>query len=106
MCKQNRSLAKPRSEREGTAAISSNVLVDYVMTLNPPRDIADKDTMFGGNRQHYFGVGRSAIMSILSAMTLRTAYLGGEQLPQTILDFGAGYGRVARYLREIGRAHV
>jgi SAM-dependent methyltransferase len=77
----------------------SDLLVEHAMALNPSREIAASDKMFGGNRQHYFGVGRSAVMSMLTALTLRMAYRGGDQTPQTILDFGAGYGRVARFLR-------
>jgi 2-polyprenyl-3-methyl-5-hydroxy-6-metoxy-1,4-benzoquinol methylase len=78
---------------------ASNMLVDQVMALTPSRDIAKAEEMFGGNEEHYFGVGRSAITCILTALTCRMAYRGGEQAPQTILDFGAGHGRVARYLR-------
>jgi SAM-dependent methyltransferase len=77
----------------------TTMLMDQVMALSPSRDIAKTDQMFGGHEQHYFGVGRSAIMCILTALTCRMAYRCGEQAVRNILDFGAGYGRVARYLR-------
>jgi SAM-dependent methyltransferase len=78
----------------------SNALMDRIMALDPVRTIAPADQMFGGHEQHYFGVGRSALMAIVTALTRRMAYRGGDGTPQRILDFGAGHGRVARYLRE------
>jgi 2-polyprenyl-3-methyl-5-hydroxy-6-metoxy-1,4-benzoquinol methylase len=77
----------------------SNRLVDQVLALTPSGDIAKTEEMFGGHERHYFGVGRSAIMCIATVLACRMAYRSGEQTPRTILDFGAGHGRVARYLR-------
>jgi SAM-dependent methyltransferase len=74
-------------------------IIDTIMSLKPIQDIAREDTMFAGHEQHYFGVGRSAIVIIAAALTAKMSYSGGEVPPDVILDFGAGYGRVARYLR-------
>ena len=78
--------------------------------------ISEKDDMFSGNLDHYFGVGKSAMINIIQ--TLNLAKCGP---PKNILDLPCGHGRVMRYLREkfpdaaltgcdldfeIGRAHV
>lgn len=74
-------------------------LMAYVSALRPSTEIDPKDGMYGGHDQHYFGVGRSAILMILTALTARLSYTGGDAPVRTILDFGGGHGRVARYLR-------
>lgn len=56
-------------------------------------DIAAGDAMFGGNHDHYFSVGASALSNILVALEVT------EQAPDRILDFGCGAGRVTRWLR-------
>ncbi len=50
--------------------------------------------MYKGKSQHYFGCGRDAIRKICT-----TLVLNGTDAPDTILDFGCGYGRVTRYIR-------
>jgi SAM-dependent methyltransferase len=77
----------------------SNLLMDKILAIAPSQEIAPEDQMFGGHGRHYFGVGRSAMMNIMTAMMCRMAYAGGDQSPEMILDFGCGHGRVARYLR-------
>ncbi|HWB51428.1 MAG TPA: class I SAM-dependent methyltransferase [Stellaceae bacterium] len=55
--------------------------------------------MYEGNDQHYYAVGRSASINITQALLARLNY-GGDAAPvERVLDFGSGYGRVARYLR-------
>jgi SAM-dependent methyltransferase len=78
--------------------IVANVM-GYVAGLKPSTEIDSRDQMYGHHDQHYFGVGRSAILIILSALTARLSYAGGDSPVRTILDFGGGHGRVARYLR-------
>jgi SAM-dependent methyltransferase len=56
-------------------------------------DIAPGDAMFGGNHDHYFGVGASALSNILHALAVT------DTTPARILDFGCGAGRVTRWLR-------
>lgn len=57
--------------------------------------ISEKDDMFSGNLDHYFGVGKSAMINIIQ--TLNLAKCGP---PKNILDLPCGHGRVMRYLRE------
>lgn len=58
------------------------------------RMIAEGDSMFAGSEEHYFGVASDALAAVLHA-------LHGSDLPvpQRVLDFGCGYGRVLRTLR-------
>jgi SAM-dependent methyltransferase len=56
------------------------------------RALSPSDAMYGGNTEHYFSVGLSAITSILN--TVRVA----EAKPDSILDFGCGAGRVTRWI--------
>jgi hypothetical protein len=53
-------------------------------------DIASGDAMFGGNHQHYFGVGARALSNILHALAVT------DTTPARILDFGCGAARVTR----------
>ena len=72
--------------------------------LTPPADVSvpaglslelsATDQMFEGNHRHYVSVGASAIAAIEKAL----AYAGAPA-PLSILDFGCGAGRVARWLR-------
>jgi SAM-dependent methyltransferase len=57
--------------------------------------IAPSDAMFRGNVEHYFKCGASALTIIQSALAL------AGLRPATMLDYGAGAGRVTRWL-EIG----
>ena len=50
--------------------------------------------MFHGNVEHYFSCGESALSVILAAISL-----AGIETPKRILDFGAGAGRVSRWLK-------
>lgn len=74
--------------------------LDAILALEPTADIAPSDGMFQqGNRLHYFGVGRSALLSIISALIARGQFATDDGQPRTMLDFGCGHGRVARFLR-------
>lgn len=70
-----------------------------------PRVIADlspTDQMFAGNHQHYLSVGESALKAIQHACEI-----AGLPEPQRILDFGAGSGRVTRWIRAaFPKAHI
>lgn len=72
---------------------------DLIRSLSPSLEISPNDKMFKDNKRHYFGVGRSAIMLIASAMSARTQFRCSENGPSNILDFGCGHGRVARFMR-------
>lgn len=63
--------------------------------------IAEKDQMFNpkGGISRYHSVGRSAYRLILTALIARTGYFGGDKAPTDILDFGAAYGRVTRFIK-------
>jgi SAM-dependent methyltransferase len=64
------------------------------MPLNLDRTISPDDGMFAGNLEHYFSCGESALRILLEA-----AELSGMEAPTRILDFGAGAGRVTRWLK-------
>ena len=75
-------------------------LLERIRALDVSRDIAPNDLMYSADHpDHYFGVGRSAIRVILSALLARAEYYGGDTKVTRVLDFGCGHGRVARYLR-------
>jgi len=57
-------------------------------------DISPDDTMFEGDYEHYFGVGRSALRCIGLAMSA-----AGRVGLSSIMDFACGFGRVSRILR-------
>ena len=54
----------------------------------------DDDAMYAGNDRHYLSCGASALAVILSSLQLC-----GVAAPASMLDFGAGAGRVTRWLR-------
>jgi SAM-dependent methyltransferase len=56
--------------------------------------LAERDAMYGGNDRHYLSCGASALVVILSSLRL-----AGALEPKNVLDFGAGSGRVTRWLR-------
>jgi len=62
--------------------------------LNVDRTISPDDGMFAGNLDHYFSCGESALRILLEATEL-----SGTETPARILDFGAGAGRVTRWLK-------
>jgi SAM-dependent methyltransferase len=64
------------------------------MALHVDRTISRDDGMFSGNVEHYFSCGESALRILLEAVAL-----SGAKTPERILDFGAGAGRVTRWLR-------
>ncbi|WP_228122464.1 class I SAM-dependent methyltransferase [Saccharothrix syringae] len=68
-------------------------LVDGVMA-GVDREIVEHDSMYGGNDEHYFGVGRDALRAVLDAL-----HGASRPAPARVLDFGCGYGRVLRTLR-------
>ncbi len=86
--------------RELKQALSSDrfpaIVRPYVARVNT--DVASHDAMFdftnGGNREHYFSCGASALSCLLHATGLSRL---GE--PGRLLDFGCGAGRVTRWLR-------
>lgn len=57
-------------------------------------EISSDDGMFHGNVDHYLSCGASALNVITSIVQL-----AGIGAPERILDFGAGAGRVTRWLR-------
>jgi hypothetical protein len=57
-------------------------------------EIAADDGMYQGNDRHYLSCGASALNVIMAAL-----HLAGASDPATLLDFGAGAGRVTRWLR-------
>jgi SAM-dependent methyltransferase len=61
--------------------------------IEPIATISPQDEMYAGHRDHYFGVGQSALACIQHA--LDTA---GAPPPQSILDLPCGHGRVMRFL--------
>lgn len=56
--------------------------------------LSDDDRMFEGSVRHYLECGASALTVLHAAATL-----AGIRAPGAILDFGAGAGRVTRWLR-------
>ena len=56
--------------------------------------LAADDGMYNGNDRHYLSCGASALNVILAALRISSA-----PEPTTILDFGAGAGRVTRWIR-------
>ena len=63
------------------------------MPLNVDRTISPDD-VFAENLDHYFSCGESALRILLEAIEL-----SGRWTPARILDFGAGAGRVTRWLK-------
>ncbi len=57
-------------------------------------NLSPGDAMYQGNDRHYLSCGASALNVILTALQLADV-----PDPATILDFGAGAGRVTRWLR-------
>lgn len=60
----------------------------------PADVIGEGDEMYGGNLDHYMGVGLSAMRSILPALRM-----AGSARCARILDLPCGHGRVLRWLR-------
>lgn len=67
--------------------------VEQVMST-VDRKIAPGDSMYDGNEEHYFRVASDALGAVLHAL-----HGAGSAVPQRVLDFGCGYGRVLRTLR-------
>src|SRR5260370_563997 len=57
-------------------------------------NISPHDGMFAGNHDHYFSVGRSALLNIHCALQLAEA-----PPPMRVLDLPCGHGRVLRALK-------
>lgn len=53
--------------------------LDSILAFEPIADIAPSDGMFQGNRRHYFGVGRSAALSMVNALAARTQFINSEE---------------------------
>jgi SAM-dependent methyltransferase len=58
-------------------------------------EISKKDTMYEGNREHYIAVGQSALYCVRAAMMA-----AGKSTVGKVLDFGCGFGRVLRVLKD------
>jgi SAM-dependent methyltransferase len=58
------------------------------------RTLSPDDVMYCGNAEHYFSCGESALRVLLAAMSLANI-----TRPSSILDFGAGAGRVTRWIK-------
>jgi SAM-dependent methyltransferase len=56
-------------------------------------EISPQDTMYEGNRIHYYSVGQSALHCVKAAMISAQ-----KSTVHSILDFGSGFGRVLRVL--------
>lgn len=69
-------------------------MIEIVQSLPLIQDISPKDTMYTGDKDHYFRVGASALRCIRSAM-----FTSNRDRFDRILDFPCGHGRVARHLR-------
>jgi SAM-dependent methyltransferase len=67
-----------------------NEQLDVEQRVN--RTLSPSDAMYGGNTDHYFSVGLSAITNILDTVRIAKAK------PASILDFGCGAGRVTRWI--------
>ena len=59
-----------------------------------PLELSDDDGMYHGNDRHYLKCGASALHVILEILSI-----AGAPFPGAVLDFGAGAGRVTRWLR-------
>lgn len=55
-------------------------------------EVADGDTMYDGDEEHYIAVGKSALRVIEAA-------LRDLPIPRRVLDLPSGYGRITRVLR-------
>jgi len=58
------------------------------------KTLSHDDRMFEGNMEHYFSCGESALNVIR-----QTHSIAGADAPKRILDYGAGAGRVTRWLK-------
>jgi SAM-dependent methyltransferase len=58
------------------------------------QNIAKEDDMYAGNKNHYFGVGESALKNIIISLNL-----ANKENCLSILDMPSGYGRELRYLK-------
>jgi SAM-dependent methyltransferase len=59
-------------------------------------EISPADVMFAGSIEHYLSCGASALNAIAALLQLAQS-----NVPRRILDFGAGAGRVTRWLRAV-----
>jgi hypothetical protein len=66
--------------------------VEYLDSVS--RELSPDDAMYHGNDAHYLSCGASALNVILGVVTIAQALA-----PRNVLDFGAGAGRVTRWLR-------
>jgi trans-aconitate methyltransferase len=57
------------------------------------KTVSPHDGMFQGNMEHYLSCGESAAGVLLAAVDL-----AAHKVPERILDFGSGAGRVTRWL--------
>jgi SAM-dependent methyltransferase len=73
-------------------------VIEFIRGLEVSQALSPGDRMYRSGR-NYFGVGRSALLAIMTALSARLGYAGGDQPVASILDYGCGHGRVARYLR-------
>lgn len=67
---------------------------EVIQQLSLIREISPEDTMYTGDKDHYFRVGSSALHCIQAAM-----FIDGRNGFDRILDFPCGHGRVSRHLK-------
>ncbi|MBL4591454.1 MAG: class I SAM-dependent methyltransferase [Phycisphaerales bacterium] len=88
----------PSERTNPTKATIKNPSTIMGRLLSPPakpsRELAPNDNMGASNLDRYFTVGRDAMRVIGSAINRP-----GAQIPESVLDFACGWGRVARHLR-------
>jgi SAM-dependent methyltransferase len=89
------------SEKPGIAALREGrvpALHEFLELLSPElvEEIDSKDAMHWGNKDHYFGVGVSALQCIRLAILA-----AGKEEIRNILDLPCGHGRVLRMLRAV-----
>jgi SAM-dependent methyltransferase len=72
--------------------------VEYLNSLDVLQETFPADPMNNGPPFYYL-TGKSALRAMLTALTARLGYIGGDKEIKSILDFGSGYGRVTRWMR-------
>jgi SAM-dependent methyltransferase len=78
-------------------------LIDKVRDLRVSQEFASEDKMLGRDTPeallHYFFVGRANLFTAYNVLNIRSGYCSSPTGPESILDYGCGYGRVTRWFR-------